>query len=225
MNDKKSRKVNNAQSGFTLVELIVVLVVLAILAAILVPAFLGYIDDSRRKEEYTNAKMVYTALQSKLTTLYDQGISANQGDPDEDGKRTTGKGASAYMWNSVFTEDVFYASGLKERPYLCGFFAGSFTKKGTGRYTYAGKSISGLKKSYTVCALVYMETSLSKPVFYYNGEFRDEPPVFGSDEGCKTLGSDKDKVYLAELCVLAGCGGSEKDSASGTWEEALNSVE
>ena len=70
-----------------------------------------------------------------------------------------------------------------------------------------------------------METSLSKPVFYYNGEFRDEPPVFGSDEGCKTLGSDKDKVYLAELCVLAGCGGSEKDSASGTWEEALNSVE
>lgn len=224
MDSKKSKKVNSAQSGFTLVELVVVLVILAILASILVPALLSYIDSSRRQEEYTNARMVYTALQSKLASLYDQGISANQGDPDAEGKRTSGKGASAYMWNSEFTEDVFYASGLKERPYLCGFFAGSFTKKESGRFTYAGKSISGLKKAYTVCVLVYMETSSSEPIFYYDGEFKDEPPVFDSDEGCKTIGKDKSMVHLAELCVLAECGGKEKDSAAGAWEEALNAV-
>ena len=65
MDSKKSKKVNSTQSGFTLVELVVVLVILAILASILVPALLSYIDSSRRQEEYTNARMVYTALQSK----------------------------------------------------------------------------------------------------------------------------------------------------------------
>lgn len=36
------KKTNKKNEGFTLVELIVVIVILAILAAILVPALLGY---------------------------------------------------------------------------------------------------------------------------------------------------------------------------------------
>ena len=50
--------------GFTLVELIVVLVILAILAAILVPALLGYVDESKKKQRVLEAKALMNALHS-----------------------------------------------------------------------------------------------------------------------------------------------------------------
>ncbi len=58
---KKIRE--NRKKGFTLVELIVIIVILAILAAALVPALLGYIDEARKSSYNEEAHSILTALQ------------------------------------------------------------------------------------------------------------------------------------------------------------------
>ncbi len=61
---KRLKALKKDQKGFTLVELIVVLVILAIMAALLVPALLGYIDRARNSKYLEEARSVYTAIQA-----------------------------------------------------------------------------------------------------------------------------------------------------------------
>lgn len=78
---------NNSKKGFTLVELIVVLVILAVMAAMLVPALTGYIDEARKKKDYNAASEVLTAAQSLVARYYGDTAAGS----------ATADGAAAYI--------------------------------------------------------------------------------------------------------------------------------
>lgn len=69
----KSSRSSKKDSGFTLVELIVVLVILATLAALLVPSLTGYIDRARQNAVIAKARAVLVASQAVVTEAYADG--------------------------------------------------------------------------------------------------------------------------------------------------------
>lgn len=69
----KSARSTKKESGFTLVELIVVLVILATLAALLVPSLTGYIDKARQNAVVAKARAVLVASQAVVTEAYADG--------------------------------------------------------------------------------------------------------------------------------------------------------
>jgi len=54
----------NYRSGFTLVELLVVIVIIALLSSLVAPKFFGKLDDSKVKTTYAQIQMLSTALDS-----------------------------------------------------------------------------------------------------------------------------------------------------------------
>ena len=121
------------KNGFTLIELIVVIAIIGVLAAILVPAMLGYVKKSKITTANTTAKSIYNALNSSLTDMDGEdyliknlgGGSTNQTYTSESGaawgsvgkgsKPSCAKDASASVMKSLLQYKVYtYFSDIEK---------------------------------------------------------------------------------------------------------------
>ena len=92
----------STKRGFTLVELIVVIVILAVLAAMLVPALIGYVERARREKDYQAASTVYAAAQAAVTEAYAKGVIDEQEAQNLTGGATYGK--TSDKWGDVICD-------------------------------------------------------------------------------------------------------------------------
>ena len=164
--------------GFTLVEVIVVLIILAILAALLIPALLGYIDRAKLNDDMLDANNCMKAVQGELVELYafetegeeDKGGSGNNQHkasvfPDYGGRNNNG---DVEMSESVYKElkksnpDIKnYAEKIfniaDDHPYIFIVGLGNRSEYNKG---------DAIRASYIVYVCMYMKTADSKPIFY-----------------------------------------------------------
>ena len=92
------------KKGFTLIELIVVIAIIGVLAAILVPAMLGYVKKSKVTTANTTAKSLYNAVNTSLVDLDTE---------DTDIKSISGCTSKSGMNSTLLSKVYNYFSDLK----------------------------------------------------------------------------------------------------------------
>lgn len=143
--------IQRKNKGFTLVELIVVLVILAILAAIMVPALLGYIDRARESQDVLKANNFLKATQTVLANYY-----AYEKDPKDNRKND-------YDVTTNFAKKVRETAG--DDPYMVIIGIGDGRDADTTEHD-----------KYTAYFVAYWESVDKDPLFYNGSEWSTSYP-------------------------------------------------
>ena len=149
----------NRNSGFTLVEIIVVVVILAILAAMLVPGFVRYLTEGNDEKNYRDAYEIMMSADTEFKNLYasySHNKDNNSIDPDTSGNQSGGGGKNrdCDMRNKKVSDTILQNVGINKKldyPHCIVIITGDYQ-------TYAADPIGDFYdpvKAYTVYAIIF----------------------------------------------------------------------
>ena len=205
---------HKSRRAFTLVELIVVLVILAVVAAMLVPALIGYIQRAKKERYYEDAHYVLVACQSVITETYGLGLNPDDFETTTDkdniywykddhkvsGVQHTGKDAG---WGDKVLALMDRERGTNE-PYILIF--------GVGNYKPDAKKYAGITSNQecTVYYIAYVANEKAPAVFYVNGEWMYKYPK--ENDGKSVIAEWTKGTKFKNTIVLDKDGKKLKDS-------------
>jgi len=113
--------------GFTLIELIVVIAIIGVLAAILVPAMMGWVRKAAINSANANAKTVFTAAQTIAQeqetqgTVYTGTPSSGDGSTFAASVQSNLSGGASYGWQASITNGVVTAAAAQTNGWYGGY--------------------------------------------------------------------------------------------------------
>ena len=145
------------KKGFTLIELIVVIAIIGVLAAILVPAMLGYVRKSKITTANTTAKSIYNAYNTALVDMdtIDQTPTGWAGPHNGADIATASAGFPAVVYG-YFTDiakvDKYYVKEEQGACVGCGVLTGKYPGAYPNPWTpeaFKGKTITSAEDAFT----------------------------------------------------------------------------